>query len=69
VPNLIWKREAKDPKKREDHLIFINFGIKNVLWLHNRLICIENWPSKTKSLVIGKALISIEQVPIETISI
>jgi hypothetical protein len=28
VPNLIWKREAKDPKKREDHLIFINFGIK-----------------------------------------
>jgi hypothetical protein len=26
--NLIWKRGAKDPKKREDHLIFINFGVK-----------------------------------------
>jgi hypothetical protein len=28
VLNLIWKWGAKDPKKREDHLIFINFGIK-----------------------------------------
>jgi hypothetical protein len=26
--NLIWKWGAKDPKKREDHLIFINFGMK-----------------------------------------
>jgi hypothetical protein len=26
--NLIWKWCAKDPKKREDHLIFINFGVK-----------------------------------------
>jgi hypothetical protein len=26
--NLIWKCGAKDPKKREDHLIFINFGVK-----------------------------------------
>jgi hypothetical protein len=25
---LIWKWGAKDPKKREDHLIFINFGVK-----------------------------------------
>jgi hypothetical protein len=25
--NLIWKRGAKDPKKK-DHLIFINFGVK-----------------------------------------
>jgi hypothetical protein len=25
---LIWKWGAKDPKKRKDHLIFINFGIK-----------------------------------------
>jgi hypothetical protein len=28
VLNLIWKWGAKDPKKREDHLIFINFGVK-----------------------------------------
>jgi hypothetical protein len=28
VLNLIWKRGAKDPKKREEHLIFINFGVK-----------------------------------------
>jgi hypothetical protein len=28
VFNLIWKRDAKDPKKKEVHLIFINFGIK-----------------------------------------
>jgi hypothetical protein len=26
--NLIWKSGAKDPKKREDHLSFINFGVK-----------------------------------------
>jgi hypothetical protein len=26
--NLIRKGCAKDPKKREDHLIFINFGVK-----------------------------------------
>jgi hypothetical protein len=26
--NLIWKWVAKDPKKIEDHLIFINFGVK-----------------------------------------
>jgi hypothetical protein len=25
--NLIWKWGAKDPKKREDHLIFIYFGV------------------------------------------
>jgi hypothetical protein len=31
VPNLIWEREAKDPKKREDHLIFINFGVKKFI--------------------------------------
>ena len=28
VLNLIWKYGAKDPKKRKDHLIFINFGVK-----------------------------------------
>jgi hypothetical protein len=28
VLNLIWKSGAKDPKKRKDHLIFINFGVK-----------------------------------------
>jgi hypothetical protein len=28
VLNLIWKWGAKDPKKWEDHLIFINFGVK-----------------------------------------
>jgi hypothetical protein len=26
--NLILKLCAKDPKKKKDHLIFINFGIK-----------------------------------------
>jgi hypothetical protein len=26
--NLIWKGSAKDPIMREDHLVFINFGIK-----------------------------------------
>jgi hypothetical protein len=25
--NLIWKWITKDPEKREDHLIFINFGV------------------------------------------
>jgi hypothetical protein len=30
VLNLIWKRGAKDPKKREDHVIFINFGVKKI---------------------------------------
>jgi hypothetical protein len=25
---LICKLVSKDPKKREDHLIFINFGVK-----------------------------------------
>jgi hypothetical protein len=25
---LIWKCGAKDPQKREDNLIFINFGVK-----------------------------------------
>jgi hypothetical protein len=25
---LIWKWGAKGPKRREDHLIFINFGVK-----------------------------------------
>jgi hypothetical protein len=28
VLNLIWKGIAKDPKKRKDHLIFINFRVK-----------------------------------------
>jgi hypothetical protein len=28
VYNLIWKLCAKDPKKRQDRLIFINFGAK-----------------------------------------
>jgi hypothetical protein len=28
VPNLIWKREAKDPRKREDYAIFINLGVE-----------------------------------------
>jgi hypothetical protein len=31
VPNLIWKREAKDPKRREDHLIIMNFGVKKFI--------------------------------------
>jgi hypothetical protein len=34
VPNLIWKWGAKDPKnpkKREDHLIYINFGVKKFI--------------------------------------
>jgi hypothetical protein len=28
VLNLILKWGAKDPKKKKDHLIFINFGVK-----------------------------------------
>ena len=28
--NLIWKWDAKDREKREDHLIFINFGVKKL---------------------------------------
>jgi hypothetical protein len=28
VLNLIWKKCAKDTKKRDEHLIFINFGVK-----------------------------------------
>jgi hypothetical protein len=28
VLNLIWKWGAKDPQKIEDHLIFVNFGVK-----------------------------------------
>jgi hypothetical protein len=31
VPNLIWKGEAKDPQKRKDHLIFINFRVKKFI--------------------------------------
>jgi hypothetical protein len=30
VLNLIWKR-CKRPKKKEDHLIFINFGVKKFI--------------------------------------
>jgi hypothetical protein len=29
--NLIWKSGAKDPNKREDHLISINFGVKKFI--------------------------------------
>jgi hypothetical protein len=28
VLNLIWKCCEKNPRKRKDHLIFINFGVK-----------------------------------------
>jgi hypothetical protein len=31
ILNLIWKCGAKDPQKREDHLIFINFGVKKFI--------------------------------------
>jgi hypothetical protein len=31
VLNLIWKWGAKDPKKREDHLIFISFEVKKFI--------------------------------------
>jgi hypothetical protein len=37
--NLIWKRCAKDPKKGENHLIFINFGVKK--------FTLKNTPKKT----------------------
>ena len=30
VLNLTWKWGTKDIKKREDHLIFISFGVKNI---------------------------------------
>jgi hypothetical protein len=33
--NLIWKRGAIDPKKRKDHLIFINFGVKKFTLKNN----------------------------------
>jgi hypothetical protein len=36
--NLIWKWDTKDPIKREDHLIFINFGVKK--------FTIKNTPKK-----------------------
>jgi hypothetical protein len=28
VLNLIWKPCVKDQRKREDHVVFINFGVK-----------------------------------------
>jgi hypothetical protein len=31
---LIWKWGAKDPQNREDHLIFINFGVKKFTLKH-----------------------------------
>jgi hypothetical protein len=31
VLNFIWKCCAKDPKKREDHLIFVHFGLKKFI--------------------------------------
>jgi hypothetical protein len=40
--NLIWKWGAKDPKKMEDHLIFINFGVKK--------FTLKNTPPKKKTL-------------------
>jgi hypothetical protein len=36
VPNLIWKRKAKDPEKREDHLIIMNFGVKKFIVKHTQ---------------------------------
>jgi hypothetical protein len=36
VFNLIWKWCAKDPKKREDHLIIINFGVKKFIQKNTR---------------------------------
>jgi hypothetical protein len=39
--NLIWKWGAKDPKKMEDHLIFINFGVKK--------FTLKNTPPKKKN--------------------
>jgi hypothetical protein len=38
--NLIWKWGAKDPKKKKNHLIFINFGIKK--------FTLKNTPKKKK---------------------
>jgi hypothetical protein len=29
--NLIWERCTKEPRKREDHLIFINFRVKKFI--------------------------------------
>jgi hypothetical protein len=43
VLNLIWKWGAKDPRKREDHLIFINFGVKKFTG--------KNIPKKIKNLM------------------
>jgi hypothetical protein len=37
--NLIWKCGAKDSKKKEDHLIFLNFGVKK--------FTLKNTPKKT----------------------
>jgi hypothetical protein len=31
VLNFIWEWGAKDPQKRKDHLIFINFGVKKFM--------------------------------------
>jgi hypothetical protein len=33
--NLIWKWGAKDPEKREEHLVIINFGVKKKFTLKN----------------------------------
>jgi hypothetical protein len=38
VLNLIWRWGAKDPQKREDHLIYINFGVKKFI--------VKNTPKK-----------------------
>jgi hypothetical protein len=38
VLNLIWKWIAKDPKIRENHLIFTNFGVKKFI--------VKNTPKK-----------------------
>jgi hypothetical protein len=42
--NLIWKRGAKDPKKKKDHLIFINFGVKK--------FTLKNTQKKIKNLTL-----------------
>jgi hypothetical protein len=36
--NLIWKSYAKNPKKKKDHLISINFGVKKFI--------VKNTPKK-----------------------
>jgi hypothetical protein len=43
VLNLIWKWGAKVPKKREDHLVFINFGVKKFTLknTHKKLWCLN----------------------------